>query len=89
MIFTFSHFKMVLIEKHYNSHLYYFLKLKEYMKKTIMLFLAVSALENVEAQKNGRELIINGNFANNDCSEDWCIFNTPISVRGWTPKPEI
>jgi hypothetical protein len=34
-------------------------------------------------------LIVNGNFAQNDCSRDWCIFNGPNCVKGWNPKPEI
>lgn len=28
-------------------------------------------------------------YAQSDCYQDWCIFNTPNAVRNWIPQPEI
>ncbi len=51
--------------------------------------MGISALDSVSAQTTGKELLVNGNFADNDCRQDWCFFKQANQVRGWIPDPEI
>ena len=48
------------------------------MKKALLLLIAMTAFNPVEATSMlaplKQELIFNGDFAQNDCSQEWCIF---------------
>jgi hypothetical protein len=57
------------------------------MKEGLVALLLLSVLGSVNC--HGQNLIVNGNFAQNECPHYWCIFNHPGGVKGWTPKPEI
>jgi hypothetical protein len=59
------------------------------MKKTMLVLLGVGALDSVMAQTTPTNLIVNGDFAQNSCNQDWCIYNTVDAVQGWIPEPEI
>jgi len=57
----------------------------------MMAVLAMSALNGVMATNTSPELIVNGDFSQNSCTQDWCIYNnsTPNAVQGWVADPEI
>lgn len=57
------------------------------MKEGLVVLLLLSILASVNC--HGPNLIVNGNFCRNECKWDWCIFNHPGGVTGWSPKPEI
>jgi hypothetical protein len=50
------------------------------MKKTMLVLLGVGALDSVMAQTTPTNLIVNGDFAQNSCNQDWCIYNTVDAV---------
>lgn len=59
------------------------------MKKAIMFLMAMGAFDSVMATGSSQNLIVNGNFSENDCRNDWCIFKGQNNVRGWIPEPEV
>ena len=59
------------------------------MKKAMMFLLAMGAFNGVSATNTSQNLIVNGNFAENECRNDYCIFSGSKSVKGWIPDPEI
>jgi hypothetical protein len=64
------------------------------MKKALVLFVGMSALDTVTATSQRRfdrdsNLLANGDFEQTICTQDWCIFDTrtPNAVASWTADP--
>ena len=50
----------------------------------MIVLIGMGALEGVSAQGQPN-LIVNGDFSQSSCYQDWCIYNTPNAVKGWIP----
>lgn len=59
------------------------------MKKAMFMMLAMGAVNEVSATESIPELIRNGDFAINECTQEWCISNQSNYVQGWIPDPEL
>lgn len=59
------------------------------MKKTMVFLMGLGALSTATASNSPQNLIVNGNFNDSPCTDEFCIYNTPNTVPGWIPSPEI
>ena len=64
------------------------------MKKTMLVLLGVGALDSAMGQSIPptdlvNNLVSNGDFSQNICKADFCIYNTQNSVANWIPEPEL
>ncbi len=59
------------------------------MKKALILMMVIVALVGVSAAQLSQNLIVNGDFSQNTCTQDYCIYLDSTSVPGWAPEPEL